>query len=103
MNEFAKFASAIFDASEHIHLIVSPTKRLLKIAFVLFVICVALLTLSSGIIMIITIPLLIFEIYFYYLFCKLWKSFRFSSLYLIIMPIAAIAVSACIKHIIYYL
>ena len=103
MNALAKMAQDICDSGQHCHLIVSPTKKLLKTAFILFIIAVTLLVFSIGIIMIITIPLLSFEVYYYYLFCKLWKSFRFSTLYLILLPTAAIVVSLFIRYLIYYL
>lgn len=103
MNALAKMASAIIDASDNIHLIVSPTKKILKIALILFSVGVALITLSSGFLTFITIPLLMFELYFYYLFCKVWRSYKFSVLWLIMMPIAVIAVSTVLKLIIYNL
>lgn len=100
--KFAESATRIFDASSQKHFIVSPTKRLLKLMLLLFIAGVTLITLSSGFWCIATIPALLFEIYFYYLFCKLWRSYNFSKLYLILMPIATAAASIGLKALFNY-
>lgn len=95
--KFADAAAQIFDASEQKHFIVAPIKRLLKLAAILFIAGVVLITLSSGYWCIATIPALMFLVYLYYLFCKLWRAYGYSRIYLFLLPIAAIAASVGLK------
>lgn len=103
MHRMANAAAHILDTSEEKRYIIAPTKKLLRIAAFLFVIAVILLTLSSGFALIITIPFLVIEGYFYYFFCKIWRSYRYSTVWLIILPALAVCVSMGIKMLLYYL
>lgn len=103
MYRLANAAAHILDASDEHHYILAPTKRLLINAVILFMVAVILLTLSSGLALIITIPFLVIEGYFYYFFCKIWRSYRYSIAWLISIPLAAIFVSTGIKMLLYYL
>lgn len=103
MHRMANAAAHILDISDEKRYIIAPTKRLLRIAAVLFVIAVILLTLSSGLALIITIPFLVIEGYFYYFFCKIWRSYHYSTAWLVILPAVAVCVSTGIKILLYYL
>ncbi|MBQ5842590.1 MAG: hypothetical protein IIW63_05505 [Clostridia bacterium] len=103
MHRLANAAAHILDASDEKHYIIAPTKKLLRIAVILFVVAVILLTLSSGLALIITIPFLVIEGYFYYFFCKIWRSYRYSTAWLILLPAVAVCFSTGIKMLLYYL
>ncbi len=103
MHRMANAAAHLLDTSDEKHYIIAPTKKLLRIAAILFFVAVVLLTLSSGFALIITIPFLVIEGYFYYFFCKIWRSYRYSTAWLIILPALAVFVSIGIKMLLYYL
>ena len=93
----------ILDSSDNIHLIFSPTRKLALTALLLLIIAVALITGSMGITMIFTIPMLLFWCVFYYVFCKIWRAYKFSKFYLIAIPVTAVIVSVALKALIYNL
>ena len=90
MHLFTKITNKILNTS-NVYLIVAPTRRLLYFLFVLFVIGAFLVSLMFSSLMIIAAPLLLFYAYFYYLFCHLWRSYRFSVFYLVMTPLLEIA------------
>lgn len=89
MRFFAGIAERIFNINS-IYLIVSPTAKLLKIFLVFYVTGAFLFALSFSSLIIISIPLLFFLFYFYYLFSKIWQSYGFSKFYLILLPVIAL-------------
>ena len=84
-------------SSERGHLIVAPFRKILLLGFVNWGVLAALVagtTLWTGIV---TIPLLGYWILRYTVFCKWWRGFRFSRLYLIGCPIAAVALAVLLR------
>ena len=89
MTRLAMMLSRILDASDTVHLIFSPLHKLLRMGAVFFLLYFALFALSFTHFVMVTFPALLFEAYFYYIYCKLWKTYRYSTVYLVLNPILA--------------
>ena len=98
MNKFAKLSMTLKESSAQKYLINTPTKRLLRDATLLFLILVVLLAVTfNALVAIVTVPLTIIWIYFYYLFCLIWKRYMFSTLYLVLIPIFSVVLAVSIR------
>ena len=89
MARLAMMLARILDASDTVHLIFSPLRKLLKMGVVFFLLYFALFALSFTHFVMVTAPALLFEAYFYYIYCKLWKTYRYSTVYLVLNPLLA--------------
>lgn len=90
MHVLSQWANRIMVLCEESRLIVSPTKKLLAMGLLFFAIATVLLVFVFTPWVIAALPILAFEGYFYYFFCKVWRSYRFSGVYLTAFPILAL-------------
>ena len=95
MNHLANLAEQIMNKG--VELIFSPTYKLLKIFFIFFVIGAFLFALTFSPLVIIALPMLLYFFYLYYLFSKIWCSYKFSTLYLVLLLILAFVSGVVIK------
>lgn len=102
MLKFVSMISQVLDTNENIHLIISPINKLLRISLLFFVVKLFLFFFSFTFAVIFTIPFFVFESYFYYMFCKLWKAYKYSSFYLILNPLSALLLALFIRVLMYY-
>lgn len=102
MDKFAIIASMIEEQSAIPIYINPPRAKILKIASVLFIIGCLLITLTvNALLAIVTVPLIIYWSYFYYLFCKIWLSFRYSKFYLVVIPLIILVLSVFLQFLIH--
>ncbi len=90
MHVLSQWANRILNLCEQSTLILSPTGRLLTMALVFFAVATLLFVFVFTPWVIVALPILAFEGYFYYFFCKVWRSYRFSGLYLGAFPLLAL-------------
>ena len=94
MNKIAEQSMLINDSAYQVYMIYTPANRLLKIAFILQTVLITLLSVTFNyLIAIITVPLIFFWVYFFYLFCRIWKRYAFSTLYLVLLPVFSVIFS----------
>ncbi len=96
MNRLAEFAHSVFNSEEN--RIYVPKKRLIISGAILFFIAVFLLSVTNLYTAIITLPVILFWVYAYILFCKIWKSHRCSVFRLVVIPILSVAFSVLLKY-----
>ncbi len=97
MLKFVTAISRILDTSDNVHFIISPIYKLLRMGLLFFVVKLLLFFFSFSYAIIFTIPIFLFESYFYYMFCKLWKAYRYSSFYLVLNPLLALFLALFLK------
>ncbi len=90
MHILAQWANRILNLCEQSKLIASPTKKLLLTMLIFYTIATVLLFFAMTPWVIAALPMLAFEGYFYYFFCKIWRSYRYSRFYLALFPILAL-------------
>jgi hypothetical protein len=90
MHVLSQWANRIMVLCEQSRLIASPTKKLLTMALVFFAVATLLFVFVFTPWVIVALPILAFVGYFYYFFCKVWRSYRFSGVYLAAFPIFAL-------------
>ena len=90
MHVLSQWANRIMVLCEESRLIVSPTRKLLAMGMLFFAIATVLLVFVFTPWVIVVLPVLAFEGYFYYFFCKVWRSYRFSRFYLVFLPVLAL-------------
>ncbi len=83
---------------DEILLILPPRRRLLITAAILYFAEILLIGVTFNyLIALITIPVMMFWMYFYYLFCKVWSAY-YSKFYLVAVPILCIPLSAALMY-----
>lgn len=98
MNKFAKLSMSLKESSAQKYLINTPTRRLLRGALLFWLILTTLLAVTfNALVAIVTVPLIIIWIYFYYLFSFIWKRYMFSTFYLVLIPVLAIVLAGSIR------
>lgn len=90
MHILAQWANRIMNLCEQSRLIVSPTKKLIAMLLSFYSLSMILLVFMFTPWVIVALPLLAFLGYFYYFFCKIWRSYRFSVFYLALFPVLAL-------------
>lgn len=90
MHILSQWANRILNLCEQSKLIVSPTKKLLLTMLTFYAIATVLLIFALTPWVIVALPVLGFVGYFYYFFCKIWRSYRYSQFYLALFPILAL-------------
>ena len=100
MNKLVNLNLLIEENSGEKLLIRPPTVKILKMALIMFTVGFILITVTvNALIAIITVPLLLFWVYFYYLFCKIWKLYKYSNVYLAVLPIIMLILSILARFI----
>lgn len=98
MNKFAKLSMSLKESSAQKYLINTPTGRLLRGALLFWLILTTLLAVTfNALVAIVTVPLTIIWIYFYYLFGMIWKRYMFSTFYLVLVPILSVVFAVSIR------
>ncbi|MBE6578559.1 MAG: hypothetical protein E7651_01985 [Ruminococcaceae bacterium] len=90
MHVLSQWANRILAICDQNSLIVSPTGKLLRMALLFYAAATVLFAFAFTPWVIAALPCLAFEGYFYYFFCKVWRSYRFSAVYLAAIPILAL-------------
>lgn len=103
MNKFVSASAWIInDSNDEYLLIIPPTKRILLLAASLMGVGSLLIGITvNSLIAIITIPLFVYWIFYYYMFCKIWRVFKYSKVYLIAMPVIMSLVAFYARYFIY--
>ena len=102
MNKLVNASAWIIDNTDEVLLIYSPNKKLLLMAAILMTIGKLLIIITANsLISIVTIPLFIYWIYYYWMFGILWRRFNYSVVYLVVLPIIMIINAFCIRLFLY--
>lgn len=102
MNRIAEAAMRL-DQSDTRLLITPPRGRIFKMAGIFLAIELFLFSITDGILGIVTVPLIFIWCYFYYYFCKIWRSYDYSYFYLVTAPALMVVLSFGVKYLIYNL
>lgn len=81
--------------------IIPPRSRLLRLMGGIFLAWTVLLTITVTITAYVTIPLLVYLGYVFFLFARIWCSCKYSRFYMVAFPVASFLLSSFFKHIIY--
>lgn len=81
--------------------IIPPRSRLLRLMGGIFLAWMVLLTITVTITAYVTIPLLVYLGYEFFLFARIWCSCKYSRFYLVAFPVASFLLSSSFKYIIY--
>lgn len=101
MNKFVRLGMLVDDGSGETLLIRPPRKKILYIATVLFAVGVLLLGLTvNSLVAVVTLPLMVIWGYLYYMFCRIWVTYRYSKFYLVIIPIVMLVLSFLLRFLI---
>ncbi len=93
MNRLVELGLRAEDGSGEILFILPPRKRLLLTAAILYSAEILLIGVTINyLIALVTVPVMLFWIYYYYVFCKIWTAY-YSRFYLVAVPILCIPVS----------
>ena len=86
------------ESSAQKYLINTPTKRLLCTAGLFLLLLTTLLAVTfNALVAIVTVPLTIIWVYFYYLFGFIWKRYMFSTFYLVLIPVLSVVFAVLIR------
>ena len=90
MHVLAQWANRILSLCDQSKLICAPTKKLVMMALLFFGGATLLFVFVFTPWVIAALPMLAFEGYFYYFFCKVWRAYRYSAVYIAALPIIAL-------------
>ena len=96
-----KLTTRVLEDAEQPHFIITPRHKLLSFAWKIFIVWTVLLTATYAITAYVTIPLLVYSGYIYFLFSRIWCSCKFSKFYVIVFPVLSLFLSFIFKFIIY--
>lgn len=101
MNKLIFLGLMVENSNADRFLIRPPTNKLLRTDIILLAIGFILVTVTvNSLAAIITIPIMVYWGFLYYLFCKIWISYQYSIFYLIAAPLTIIVLSISGRYII---
>ncbi len=102
-NKLARLSERILMASDDPRLIRLPAWQLLGRLLLFFAVGTLLLTLSFSLLAMVTIPVLLYWSYLYYLYCHVWHRYRLSRAYTVCAPVLALVLAAFLRYVLYIL
>ncbi len=99
----ARLSDDILSVGGYPLLIRLPASKLLGRLFLFFSVGTLLLALSFTLLAMVTIPVLLYWSYLYYLYCHIWKRFGLSRVYTVAAPLLAVVTAAGLRYVLYIL
>ncbi len=102
-NNLAHLSDSILMANHPPLLIRLPAWQLMSRLLLFFAVGTLLLTLTFSLLAMVTIPILLYWSYLYYLYCHIWNRYRLSRVYIVAAPIFALSLAMIFRYLLYIL
>lgn len=96
-----QWAMRVYAEADQPYYIISPRRRLLTAMGIGFLLWTVLWTFTYTHTAILTIPLLAYVGFAFFLFARVWDAYKYSRLYTICIPLIAFLLSVLFKYLIY--